>query len=123
MSLFDSILGQLSGSDGQPVDIANMAAKVGISPDQAETAVSALADAHPHDGDTVQTAAANTGIDPAVLQQIVGHIGGEGSLGQFASMIEQNPQAMEMASGLLGKIPGASGLLGMAGSLFGNKSE
>jgi DNA-binding IscR family transcriptional regulator len=101
MSIFDSILGQLGGA-GAPVDIANMAAKVGLSPEQAEQAVSALASAHPQEGDTVETAAASTGIDPAVLQQIVGHIGGEGSLGQFAQMIEQNPQAMEMAAGLLG---------------------
>ena len=122
MSIFDSILGQLGGSAGTPVDVANMAAKVGISPEMAEQAVSALAAAHPQEGDTVQTAAASTGIDPAILQQIVEHIGGEGSLGQFAQMVGQNPQAMEMASGLLGKIPGASSLLGMAGGLFGNKS-
>ncbi len=118
MSIFDSILGQL----GSNVDVANMAAKVGISPEQAEQAVSALAAAHPQDGDTVQTASATTGIDPAILQQIVGHIGGEGSLGQFATMIEQNPQAMEMAAGLLGKVPGVGGMLGMAAGLFGNKS-
>ena len=121
MSIFDSILGQLGGAGGAPVDIANLAAKVGISPDQAESAVSALAVAHPQEGDTVETAAATTGIDPAVLQQIVGHIGGEGSLGQFATMIEGNPQAMEMAAGLLNKIPGASGLLGMASGFFGKK--
>ncbi|GAC1612759.1 MAG: hypothetical protein NVS3B27_07290 [Novosphingobium sp.] len=121
MSIFDSILGQLGGAGGAPIDIANLAAKVGISPDQAESAVSALAVAHPQEGDTVETAAAPTGIDPAVLQQIVGHIGGEGSLGQFATMIEGNPQAMEMAAGLLNKIPGASGLLGMASGFFGKK--
>lgn len=122
MSIFDSILGQMGGSDGAPIDVANMAAKVGISPEQAEQAVSALAAAHPQDGDTVQTAAASTGMDPAILQQIVGHIGGEGSLGQFAQMVAQNPQAMQMAAGLLGNIPGAGGLLGMAGGLFGAKS-
>jgi DNA-binding IscR family transcriptional regulator len=121
MSIFDSILGQLGGAGGAPIDIANLAAKVGISPDQAESAVSALAVAHPQEGETVETAAATTGIDPAVLQQIVGHIGGEGSLGQFATMIEGNPQAMEMAAGLLNKIPGASGLLGMASGFFGKK--
>ena len=121
MSIFDSILGQLGGAGGVPVDVANMATKLGISPETAEQAVSALAVAHPQEGDTVETAAAATGIDPAILQQIVGHIGGEGSLGQFASMIEGNPQAMEMAAGLLGKIPGASGLLNMASGLFGKK--
>ena len=121
MSIFDSILGQLGGGDGVPIDVANMATKLGISPEMAEQAVSALAVAHPQPGDTVETAAASTGIDPAMLQQIVGHIGGEGSLGQFASMIEGNPQAMEMAAGLLNKIPGAGNLLGMASGLFGKK--
>ena len=122
MSIFDSILGQLGGNGGAPIDVANMATKLGISPETAEQAVSALAVAHPQEGDTVETAAASTGIDPAILQQIVGHIGGEGSLGQFASMIEGNPQAMERAAGLLGKIPGASGLLGMASGFFGKKN-
>ena len=120
MSIFDSILSQLGGA-GAPIDIANMAAKVGLSPEQAESAVSALAVAHPQEGDTVEAAAATTGIDPAVLQQIVGHIGGEGSLGQFATMIEGNPQAMEMAAGLLNRIPGAGSLLGMASGFFGKK--
>ena len=32
MSIFDSILGQLGGGDGTPVDVANMATKLGISP-------------------------------------------------------------------------------------------
>jgi nitrate/nitrite transporter NarK len=121
MSIFDSILGQLGGGDGAPVDMVNMATKLGISPEMAEQAVSALAVAHPQEGDTVETAAASTGIDPAILQQIVGHIGGEGSLGQFASMVAQNPQAMEMVSGLISKAGGVGGLLSMATSLFGKK--
>ena len=70
MSIFDSILGQLGGAGGTPIDVANMATKLGISPETAEQAVSALAVAHPQEGDTVETAAASTGIDPAILQQI-----------------------------------------------------
>ena len=55
-------------------------------------------------------AAAQTGLSSDILQQVVGHIGGEGSLGQFASLLEQ-----AQSSGMLGKLEG------MAGSFF-NKS-
>ena len=119
MSILDSILGQLGGTGGAPFDIANMAAKVGISPEQAEQAVGALAQAHPEPGDTVETAAAQTGLSPDILQQIVGHIGGEGSLGQFASLIQQNPGVVSAITGMLGGSGG--GLAGMASSFFGKK--
>lgn len=122
MSLFDSILSQV----GSNVDVANMAAKLGISPEQAEQAIGALAQAHPQPGDTVETAAQSTGLDAGVLQQIVGHIGGEGSLGQFAQMIQGGE-----AGGLLGKLGGMldrdgdgsplNDIAGMASSFFGKK--
>ncbi|WP_420381451.1 hypothetical protein [Novosphingobium sp.] len=101
MSLLDGLLGQLAGSP----QVANLAAKVGLTPDQVEAAVAALSQAHTEPGDTVASAADSTGLPADTLQQIVGHIGGEGSLGQFAGML--NNQG------------GAGGLLGSLGSLFG----
>jgi hypothetical protein len=102
MSLLDGLLGQLSGN----VDIDNLAGKVGLSPDQVEQAVRALGAAHPQPGDTVQTAANQTGLPQDTLQQIVEHIGGEGALGRFA--------------GLLNAEGGIGGTLsGLAGGLFG----
>lgn len=101
MSLLDGLLGQLAGN----VDIKNLAAKVGLTPEQVESAVAALGQAHPQPGDTVETAAASTGLPADILQTIVGHIGGEGSLGQFASMLEEQ--------GGLGSV------LGRLGSMFG----
>jgi|SRR5690242_11498252 hypothetical protein len=86
MSLLDGILGQLSGN----ATIDNMAAKVGLTPEQVEQAVHALAQAHTAPGDTVNTAADRTGLPQDKLSEIVGHIGGEGALGQFASLLEQN---------------------------------
>lgn len=83
MGLLDGMLGQLGGD----LDVKSLAERVGLSPDQAESAVTALAQAHPQSGDTVQTAAQNTGLPAGVLQQIVGHLGGEGGLGQFASLL------------------------------------
>lgn len=101
MSMLDGLLGQITGN----VDIANLAAKVGLDPEQVESAVAALGQAHPEPGDTVTTAAANTGLPADTLQQIVAHIGGEGALGRFA--------------GLLGEKGGAGGLLGGLTGMFG----
>jgi hypothetical protein len=124
MGMLDGLLAQL----GPNFDIANMATKVGLSPEQAEMAVKALGMAHPEPGDTVETAAANTGISPDILQQIVGHIGGEGSLANFASMLGG---AGGGAGGLMGQVTGMldkdgdgnplNDIAGLAGGLFGGK--
>ncbi len=74
MDFINSLLGQLAGN----VDIQNLAEKIGLSPEQVESAVQALGLAHPQPGDTVELAAANTGLPTDKLQEIVGHIGGEG---------------------------------------------
>lgn len=96
MSLLNGILNQVSDN----ATVENLAAKVGLSPEQVEQAVAALGQAHASEGDTVSTAAARTGLPESTLQQIVGHIGGEGALGRFASLLEQDGAA----SGMLGSI-------------------
>ena len=105
MGMLDGLLGQIT----ENVDVANLASKVGLTPDQVEMAMTALGQAHTAPTDTIETAAANTGLSGDVLQQIVGHIGGEGSLGRFAEML--GSQGSE--GGLIGTLGGlASGLLG-----------
>jgi hypothetical protein len=94
MSLLDGILGQLSGDH----TIDNLAAKVGLTSEQVEQAVHALGQAHPQPGDTVSTAAEKTGLPQDKLSEIVGHIGGEGALGQFASLLQQD------GGGLMGSL-------------------
>src|ERR1041384_2516229 len=84
MSIFNSILGQVS----ENATVQNLASKVGLSPEQAEEAIAALGQAHTEVGDTVETASQKTGIPTDKLAQIVQHIGGEGSLAQFASVLE-----------------------------------
>lgn len=101
VSLLDGLLGQLGGD----ATVENLAAKVGLSPEETESAVAALGEAHGADGDTVETAAANTGLSADKLQEIVGHIGGEGSLGQFASLLQQGGGP----SGIMGKLSGLFG--------------
>jgi len=94
MSLLDDILGQVSES----ATVQNLAAKVGLTPEQVESAVVALGQAHAQEGDTVTTAAEVTGLPSDKLKEIVEHIGGEGSLGQFGSLLEGGGGV----SGLLG---------------------
>lgn len=106
MGMFDGLLGQLAGN----IDVANLATKVGLSEEQVEMAMTALGQAHTAPGDTVETAAASTGLSADVLQQVVGHIGGEGSLGRFAEMLGQQGGG---EGGIMGQLGGfASGLFG-----------
>ena len=94
MSLLNGMLGQVS----ENATVDNLAAKVGLSPDQVEQAVAALGQAHASDGDTLTTAAEQTGLPQDKLQEIIGHIGGEGALGRFASLLQQDQ------SGILGTV-------------------
>ncbi|MEM7665785.1 MAG: hypothetical protein AAF250_07985 [Pseudomonadota bacterium] len=106
MSLLDGILKNIGGA---PDDVANLAEKVGIDPAMAEKAIAALGQTHQMQGDTVELASEKTGLETGVLSQIVEQIGGEGSLTNFASMLDRdgdgNPldDIADMASGLFGK--------------------
>ncbi|WP_226017468.1 hypothetical protein [Novosphingobium sp. FKTRR1] len=118
MSIFDQILGQVSSN----VDVQNLATKVGIDPSQVESAIAALAAGHQAPGDTVETAAATSGLGSDVLQQIVGHIGGEGSLASFATALSQHPDAAKLVTGFLDKDGDGNPLNdlgGLAKGLFG----
>ena len=120
MSIFDDLL---KGIGGAPDDVVNLAEKVGISPSQAEKAIAALGRSHQMQGDTVELAAAQTGLDPSVLSSIVNHVGGEGSLTNFASMLESNPQAKGLLDMLDRDGDGnpLNDIAGMAKGLFGKK--
>ncbi|MGP7795423.1 hypothetical protein [Sphingomonas sp. CLY1604] len=103
MGLFDTILGQAAGNPA----IANLAEKIGLSPEQVSAAIAALGAAHVQPGDTVAGAANSTGLSPDVLQQILGHLGGEGALGNFGALLGQAGEG------------GLGGVLGNLGGLFG----
>ena len=96
MSILDSILGQVGGD----ATVQNLANKVGLSAEQVEQAVAALGHAHVAEGDTVETAAQASGLPTEKLSQIVDHIGGEGALGRFASLL----QSEGGASSILGDL-------------------
>ncbi|TCM21864.1 hypothetical protein EDF56_101540 [Novosphingobium sp. PhB165] len=87
MGIFDGILGQVSDHP----DVENLAGKLGLDPATAEKAIAALGFAHQQEGDTAQLAAEKTGLGVGTIQQIISSIGGEGSLGQFASLVSSDP--------------------------------
>jgi ATP phosphoribosyltransferase regulatory subunit HisZ len=94
MSFLNGILNQVSDN----ATVENLAAKVGLSPEQVEQAVAALGQAHTSEGDTATVAADQTGLPQDKLQEIIGHIGGEGALGRFASLLQQDQ------GGILGSV-------------------
>ena len=119
MGLLDGILGQVAGN----MDVAAIAKQVGIDPAMAETAIAALGKAHPEPGDTIESAAASTGLDTGVLGQIAQQLGGEGGLGQLSGLLKDNPQLAGIA-GMLdrdGDGNPINDVMGMASSLFGKK--
>lgn len=118
MSLLDGILKNIGGA---PDDIANLAAKVGLDPKMVEKAVATLGQTHQMEGDTVELAAAKTGLDAGVLGKIVEQIGGEGSLGEFANAIRNDPKSVMGILDQDGDGNPLNDLMGMAKGLFGKK--
>lgn len=117
MSGLDGILGQVT----QNVDVAAIAEKFGISPSIAETAIEALGRAHGSAGDTIATAASETGLGGPVLQQIMDQIGGEGALAGLAGLLSENPQLSQIVNLLDQDGDGnpLNDIMGMAKKLFG----
>jgi hypothetical protein len=102
MGMLDGLLGQIGGAD----QLAQLASKVGLSEDQVKMGMSALGKAHPEPGDTVQSAAASTGLPTDKLQGLLGAIGGESTLNKYASFLDKDgdgsvmDDVMDMAKGL-----------------------
>lgn len=120
MSILDGILGQVASN----VDIKNMAGKIGLTPEQVEMAVGALAKAHAQPGDTAEGAAAATGLPTDKLSEIIGQIGGEGALGKFAGMLQGQSGILAQVTGMLDKNQDGSvldDLGGLASGMFGKK--
>lgn len=116
MGIFDTILSQA----GQHADVGNLASKLGIPPEMAEKAIAALGQSHAEPGDTIEGAAAKTGLDAGTIGKIVEQIGGEGSLAQYAQALQDNPQAAGVMKWLDKDGDGnpLNDLAGMASSFF-----
>ncbi|MEO0058320.1 MAG: hypothetical protein RIT17_1796 [Pseudomonadota bacterium] len=105
MSILDGILKNIGGA---PDDVVNLAKQVGLDPAMVEQAIAVLGKTHVMEGDTVGLAAEKTGISADSLTQIVSAIGGEGSLANFASILDMDKDGNPMDD-----------IMGMAGKLFG----
>lgn len=120
MSLLDGIMKQVAGS---PDTVASLAEQVGIDPSMAEKAIAALGAAHPQEGDTVELASQQTGIDAGALGGILSQLGGEGALGGIA----EGMQGDSKLSGIMNMLDQdgdgnpLDDLAGMASGLFGKK--
>ena len=116
MSLLDSLLGMA----GQNIDVAGIAEKFGIDPALAAQAVAALGAAHSQPGDTVDTAAGQTGIDTGTLSQIAQELGGGEGLGQLNQVMQDHPQAAALLSAFTGGGDNSGGgIMGLAKGFFG----
>lgn len=118
MGLLDGILGQLGGAN-----IGGLAEKFGVSPEMAEKAVAALGQSHAEPGDTIEGAAAKTGLDPSTLSQMAEQLGGAGGLEKISGMLKDNP-ALSGIAGMLDRDGDGNPLddiAGIASGLFGKK--
>lgn len=116
MGMLDGILGQIGGAGG----IDAIAAKVGIPKEMAEKAVAALGQSHAEPGDTIEGAAAKTGLDSGTLGKITEQLGGEGGLGQLADKLKDVP-GLSSITGMLDKDGDGNplnDLAGLASSFF-----
>ncbi len=104
MGMLDGLLGQIGGV-GQ---IAELASKVGLSEEQVKAGMAALGQAHAEPGDTVQAAAASTGLGADKLEGLLGAIGGESVLSKASSFLDKDgdgsvmDDVADMAKGLFG---------------------
>ncbi|MFN3516567.1 MAG: hypothetical protein ACK4YM_05335 [Novosphingobium sp.] len=119
MGMLDGILGQLGGQ----VDVGAIARQVGIDPAMAEMAVAALGRSHAEPGDTLECAAAKTGLDIGQIGQIAQMLGGTGALEKLSGLLSDNPQAASILNMLDRDGDGnpLDDIAGMASSLFGKK--
>ena len=106
MSLLDTILNQVAGHD-----LSGLAGRVGLTPEQLQSALAALHQAHPQPGDTATVAAEHTGLSVDTLKQVLSHIGGEGALGQLGGLLGGGG-AGGGSGGLGGMLGGLGGMLG-----------
>ena len=84
MGLLDGITDQIRGGG---FDVAALAAKVGLSPEQVQAALGAIGAAQAKDGDTATEAASQTGLPLDKIRALVAQIGGEGAAGKLAGMM------------------------------------
>jgi hypothetical protein len=97
-----SLLNQMMQSVGG-IDIDALAGKVGLTPAQVESAVAALGRAEPEPADTVDQAAAKSGLPREAVAKVLEAIGGEDGLRRIVGGLSQGGGLAGAMSGLFGK--------------------
>ena len=98
MSMIEDAMRQFGGND-----LSGIAAKVGLSPEQVQSAVAALGRSQPEPGDTVQGAADKTGLPTDLVQQVLQHLGGEDALARITGALSQGGGIDSVLSGLFSR--------------------
>lgn len=83
MGLFDSVAGMAGNLDlASNPQVAELAATVGISPEQIQQVIAVLGDAAAQPGDTAENAANASGVPLDAVRDLLTHMaGGDGALG------------------------------------------
>ncbi|WNO54594.1 hypothetical protein [Stakelama saccharophila] len=84
MSLLNDALGAAGGSG---FDIGALAAKVGLSEQQAKMVLQALAKFANQPGDTAEQASAETGVEKSKVEQLLSAVGGEGAVAKLGGAL------------------------------------
>jgi hypothetical protein len=112
--MFDGIAGALEQQAAGAI-----AAKMGIDPALAQSAIGALIQNHSQPGNTVDQAAQQSGISPDILSQIVSQVGGTGGLGALAGALTGAGAHVADPSAPDVQAPAGGGLGGILSSLGG----
>ena len=83
MGMFDEAIGQFTGG----LDLNAVAARIGLPEGQIDDILRALGQSQAEPGDTVEGAAAKTGLSPDVIRQVLAQIGGENGLATVGDLL------------------------------------
>lgn len=98
MGMFDDVMRQMGG-----LDLNAVATNVGLPEGQIDTLLHALAAERDEPGDTVEGAAARTGLSPDIIRQVLAHLGGEDGLAKVGDLLGSSGGLDDLARGFAAK--------------------
>ncbi|MGI4730995.1 MAG: hypothetical protein ACRYFW_04500 [Janthinobacterium lividum] len=94
MSMIDEMVKMLAGHD-----VDGLAARIGITPQQVQSALDALGRSRAEPGDTASLAADKTGLPTDSMQQLLALIGGHEGLDRLVPLLGQDGGLAGLARG------------------------
>jgi hypothetical protein len=95
VNMIDEMVRMLAGHD-----VAGLAGRVGITPQQVQSALDALGRARAEPGDTAGLAASKTGLPVEAVQQLLAAIGGHEGLDRLIPLLGQDGGLAGLARGI-----------------------